>query len=71
MDFWIHTVCDVIVILYAIISYRFKTLRQYLMIVFYFFTCVLYVGNAHFERIDYTEFRIYLAELMIFYFCVC
>ena len=40
MDYWIHTVNDVIVILYAIISYRFKRLRQYLMIVFYFFLCL-------------------------------
>ena len=71
MDYWIHTVSDVITILYAILSYRFKTLRNYLMIVFYFFTCVHYVGNAHIERIDYSEFRIYAAELFIFYFCVC
>ena len=63
--------CDLLVILYALISFRFRSLRQYLMIVFYFFTCVLYVGNAYFERISYTEFRINFAELMVFYFCVC
>ena len=71
MDWYVHSICDLLVILYALVSFRFRFLRQYLMIVFYFFTCIIYIGNSYFERTSYTEFRINLAELMIFYFCVC
>ena len=41
------------------------------MIVFYFFKCVIYIGNSYFERISYFQFRMNHAELFIFYFCVC
>ena len=71
MDYYGHTACDLIVIVYALFCIRFKKLRQYLMIVFYFFKCMEYVLVANFERSPYQDLRVFFAELFIFYFCVC
>ena len=70
-DYYVHTLADLLVLFYALISYRFKFLQQYLMIIFYACTCTIAVANAHFERQTYSGWRRSMAELWIWYFCVC
>ena len=53
MDLYGHTLCDLFVVVFALFCIRFKNLRKYLMIVFYFFLCMAYVFVCYYERSSY------------------
>ena len=70
-DYYAHSICDLFVIVYALFAVRFKGLRNFLVIVFFFFLCLQYIAAAYFEEASYETLRVMFAELFIFYFCVC
>ena len=70
-DWFAYIICELMTILYALASFRFKVLKQYLMIVFFFFKCVIYTCNSNFERADWDGISKNFFDLFIFYFCVC
>ena len=70
-DWFCYAVCELLIILYALVSFRFRALRQYLMVVFFFLKCVEYTGNGAFERADYAGCRQFVFEMFIWYYCVC
>ena len=70
-DYYVYVTCELMVLLYALASIRFKVLKQYFMIVFYFFKCVIFSANSTLERQDWDDIRASMFDLFLFYFCVC
>ena len=71
IDYYVYVTCELMVLLYALASVRFKVLKQYFMIVFFFFKCVVYSANSNLERDDWNGVRGSMSDLFVFYFCLC
>ena len=69
-DLYGHTLCDIMVIIYALLSIKFTSLKNFFMMVFFFFLCLQYAIVANIERVSYEEVRIHFAEIFIYFFSI-